>query len=328
MILYFLRFIAAGLRTLWLIISAFIGEQLEDVVNQLISTGNATKSKRGEVLQTGVNSLPDFMKDATDRNRTSPFAFTGNKFEFRMVGSRDTIAGANIVLNTIVADSFCEACDRLENAADFDTAVHELIKEFLTDHKRIIFNGNGYSREWVEEAARRGLPNIPSMVEAIPTLTSEPSVAVFEKFGVYTRTELESRVEIKYETYCKTINVEARTMIDMAGKQFVPSFISYAKALSDAVCSVKEAGQDPEVQGRLLRQTLILLRETDEALEVLRKVTDEAAALPEGADKARFYRVFVVPAMDNLRSPVDKMEMIMDKELWPMPSYGDLLFGV
>ena len=310
------------------IISVYIGEQLQDVVTQLISTGSATKSKRGGVLQTGVRSLPDFMKDATDRNRTSPFAFTGNKFEFRMVGSRDTVAGANIVLNTIVADSFAAACDELEKAKDFHLAVHDLIKEILTRHSRIIFNGNGYSREWVEEAARRGLPNIPSMVEAIPALVTDKAVALFEKWGVYNSTELHSRMEIKYETYCKVINVEARTMIDMAGKQFIPSFIRYTGMLARAANDVRNAGMDAGVQTRLLKTAGGLLDETESALEALRKVTEEAAAMAEGADKARYYRVFVVPAMDALRAPVDRMEMVMDKELWPMPSYGDLLFGV
>ena len=297
-------------------------------MTQLISTGSATKSKRGGVLQTGVRSLPDFMKDATDRNRTSPFAFTGNKFEFRMVGSRDTVAGANIVLNTIVADSFAAACDELEKAKDFHLAVHDLIKEILTRHSRIIFNGNGYSREWVEEAARRGLPNIPSMVEAIPALVTDKAVALFEKWGVYNSTELHSRMEIKYETYCKVINVEARTMIDMAGKQFIPSFIRYTGMLARAANDVRNAGMDAGVQTRLLKTAGGLLDETESALEALRKVTEEAAAMAEGADKARYYRVFVVPAMDALRAPVDRMEMVMDKELWPMPSYGDLLFGV
>ena len=192
------------------IISIFLGEQLQDVVEQLLSTGEATHSLNGGKLQTGVTTLPDLTKDATDRNRTSPFAFTGNKFEFRMVGSRDSIAGPNVVLNTIVAEAFAEACDVLEKADDFDTAVHSLIKEYLTDHQRIIFNGNGYSDEWVAEAEKRGLPNIKSMVEAIPALTTDKAVELFGKFSVFTKAELESRAEIKYENYAKAINIEAK----------------------------------------------------------------------------------------------------------------------
>ena len=177
------------------------------MLDQLISTGEATHSLKGGKLETGVSTLPDLAKDATDRNRTSPFAFTGNKFEFRMVGSRDSIAGPNVVLNTIVAEAFSEACDVLENAEDFDVAVHDLIKKYATEHQRVVFNGNGYSDEWIEEAERRGLPNIKSMVEAIPALTTEKSVAMFEKFKVFTRAELESRAEIKYENYSKAINI-------------------------------------------------------------------------------------------------------------------------
>ena len=210
------------------IISVFLGDQLEDVIEQLVSTGEATHSLKGGKLETGVRTLPDLAKDATDRNRTSPFAFTGNKFEFRMVGSRDSVAGPNVVLNTIVAEAFSEACDVLENSDNFEMAVHDLIKKYATEHQKIIFNGNGYSDEWVKEAERRGLPNIRSMVEAIPALTTEKSVAMFEKFGVFTRAELESREEIKYENYAKAINIEARTMIDMASKQFLPAFIKCA----------------------------------------------------------------------------------------------------
>ena len=205
------------------IISIFLGEQLEDVLEQLISTGTATHSKAGGVLHTGVKRLPDFAKDATDRNRTSPFAFTGNKFEFRMVGSRDSIAGPNVVLNTIVADAFSQACDVLEKADDFELAVHDLIKEYAIDHQRIVFNGNGYAPEWAEEAKRRGLPNLPSMVDAIPALTTPKAVKLFEEFHVFTRAELESRAEIQYEIYAKAVNIEAKTMIDIATKQIIPA---------------------------------------------------------------------------------------------------------
>ena len=310
------------------IISIFLGEQLEDVVDQLISTGEATHSLNGGKLDTGVSTLPELSKDATDRNRTSPFAFTGNKFEFRMVGSRDSIANPNIVLNTIVAEAFADACDILEKADDFDLAVHDLIKEYLTDNQRIIFNGNGYSDEWVAEAERRGLPNIKSMVEAIPAITTDKSIKLFERFSVFTKAELESRAEIQYEAYAKAINIEARTMIDMASKQFLPAFIKYTKTLADTVLAVKEAGVDAAVQTEALKEVSALMAEAKAALDVLVKVTDEAAAKEEGEVQANFYHSDVVPAMEALRAPVDKLEMIVDKEAWPMPSYGDLIFEV
>ena len=310
------------------IISIFLGEQLEDVVEQLISTGEATHSLKGGKLETGVSTLPDLFKDATDRNRTSPFAFTGNKFEFRMVGSRDSIASPNIVLNTIVAEAFADACDILEKADDFDLAVHDLIKEYLTENQRIIFNGNGYSDAWVAEAERRGLPNIKSMVEAIPAITTEKAVELFERFNVFTKAELESRAEIQYEAYAKAINIEARTMIDMASKQFLPAFIKYTKTLADTINAVKAAGVDATVQTEALKEVSALMAETKAALDRLVKVTGEAAAKEEGEVQATYYHTEVVPAMDALRTPVDKLEMIVDKEAWPMPSYGDLIFEV
>ena len=310
------------------IISIFLGEQLEDVVEQLISTGEATHSLKGGKLETGVSTLPDLFKDATDRNRTSPFAFTGNKFEFRMVGSRDSIANPNIVLNTIVAEAFADACDILEKADDFDLAVHDLIKEYLTENQRIIFNGNGYSDEWVAEAERRGIPNIKSMVEAIPAITTDKAVELFERFSVFTKAELESRAEIQYEAYAKAINIEARTMIDMASKQFLPAFIKYTKTLADTVNAVKAAGVDASVQTETLKEVSALMAETKAALDNLVKTTADAAAKEEGEVQATYYHTEVVPAMDALRAPVDKLEMIVDKEAWPMPSYGDLIFEV
>lgn len=310
------------------IISVFLGEQLEDVLEQLVTTGEATHSLNTGKLETGVRTLPELAKDTSDRNRTSPFAFTGNKFEFRMVGSRDSVAGSNIVLNTIVADAFSQACDVLEKADDFEKAVHDLIKQYATEHYRIVFNGNGYSDEWVKEAERRGLPNIRSMVDAIPALVTEETIGLFEKFHVFTRAELESRAEIKYENYAKAINIEARTMIDMASKQIIPAIIKYTRSLADTVNSVREAGVDPQVQADLLKEITVLLGQTKEALDVLKKVTEEAAAMEEGESQARYYHDSVFPAMEELRRPVDELEMIVDKEAWPMPSYGDLLFEV
>ncbi len=310
------------------IISVFLGEQLEDVRQQLISTGTATHSLKGGKLETGVTTLPDLSKDATDRNRTSPFAFTGNKFEFRMVGSRDSVANSNIVLNTIVAEAFADACDVLEKADDFELAVHDLIKEYMIESDKVVFNGNGYSDEWVAEAERRGLPNIKSMVESIPAIATDKAVALFERFSVFTKAELESRAEIEYEAYAKAINIEARTMIDMASKQFIPAVMKYTKQLADTVIAVKEAGVDAEVQAEALREVSVLLKEAKETLATLKKATEEAAEKEEGEVQATYYHSEVVPAMEALRVPVDKLEMIVDKEAWPMPSYGDLIFEV
>ena len=311
------------------IISAFLGEQLEDVIEQLVSTGAATHSLTGKRLDTGVKTLPDFMKDATDRNRTSPFAFTGNKFEFRSVGSQDSVAQANVVLNTIVAEAFCEACDELEKAEDFSLAVHNLIKKYATEHQRIIFNGDGYSKEWVEEAERRGLPNLKSMVDAIPAYLDPKSVAAFEKFGVFTKAELESRVEVEYETYAKSINIEGRAMIDIASKQIIPAVIKYTTNLANSINAVKAAGAaDVSVQTELLSETSDYLSEVKVALAKLIDVTEKGTELAEGVEQATYYRDVVKVAMDELRAPVDKLEMIVDKDLWPMPSYGDLIFEV
>ncbi len=311
------------------VISVFLGEQLEDVLEQLISTGVATHSKKGSKLHTGVKTLPDFMKDATDRNRTSPFAFTGNKFEFRMVGSRDSISECNVVLNTIAAQAFKEACDRLEAAPDFALAVHDLIKEYATDHQRIVFNGNGYAPEWAEEAARRGLPNFPSMVDAIPALTTEKAVSLFEEFHVFTRAELESRAEIQYEIYAKAINIEAKTMLDITTKQIIPAVIKYTTVLAQSINTVRAAAAvDVSVQLSLLEKCSNRLAETDKAMDVLAEAVAHIEDYPEGRERAVFCREKVVKAMEELRKPVDELEMLVDKEMWPMPSYGDLIFEV
>ena len=310
------------------IISMFLGEQLEDVVRQLVETGIAETCKEGGVLETGVSTLPNLAKDATDRNRTSPFAFTGNKFEFRMVGSADSIASPNTILNAIVAEAFCEAADVLEKAADFDLAVHDLIKEYMTKHQRIIFNGNGYSEEWIKEAERRGLPNIKSMVEAVESLTTDKAVKLFEKFHIFTKAELESREEVLYETYAKTINIEALTMIDMASRQIIPAVVRYTKSLADTVIAVKGAGADASVQAKLLDQVSSGLAQTKTALEKLQKAVEEAGAMQEGKEQAFFYKNAVCTAMENLRRPVDGLEMIVEKEAWPYPTYADLMFEV
>ena len=310
------------------IISVFLGEQLEDVVNQLIETGEATRVKEGGRLLTGVKTLPDFQKDATDRNRTSPFAFTGNKFEFRMVGSADSIASPNTTLNAIVAEAFCEAADRLEKADNLELAIHDLIKEYMTAHQRIIFNGNGYAPEWVEEAERRGLPHIKSMIEAACTLTTDKAVRLFEKFGIFTKVELESREEIIYETYAKTINIEALAMIDMAGKQIIPAVMKYSKALADTVNAVKAAGADASTQTGILKEVSDNLAAMQTALVKLEKAEKEASAIEDVKEQAFFYKDNVRIIMDELRAPADRLEMIVDKEMWPIPTYGELMFEI
>lgn len=312
------------------IISVFLGDQLQDVIDQLCSTGEATHSIQGATLKTGVATLPDFETDATDRNRTSPFAFTNNKFEFRMVGSSDSIASPNIVLNTIVAESFKEAANELESASDFDEAVHDIIKRLFTAHRRIIFNGNGYSEEWVKEAKRRGLSNLPSMIDAIPALVSEDSIKLFEEFEVFTRTELESRVEIEYEAYSKAINIEAKTMIDIAGKSIIPAVIRYTTRLADSIIKLKSAvsGIEPYAQNAILIEVNEHLKGSKVALENLKNYMDNAAEITDVTAHAKYMHEVVVPAMEALRKPIDTLEMIVDKDLWPMPSYGDLLFEV
>ncbi len=310
------------------IISVFLGDQLEDVVRQLVETGDAAKVKQGGKLETGVSTLPDFEKDATDRNRTSPFAFTGNKFEFRMVGSADSIASPNTTLNAIVAEAFCETADRLEKADDFDLAVHDLIKEYMTAHQRIIFNGDGYSDEWVAEAERRGLPNIKSMIEAASTITTDKAVALFEKFGIFTRVELESREEIIYETYAKTINIEALTMIDMAGKDIIPAVASYAGELANSVIAIKEAGATAAAQIEMLSEVDELLAEAKKALNTLKEVEAKASVIADAKEQAFYYKDVVKVAMDALRAPIDQLEMVVDSTVWPIPTYGDLMFEV
>ena len=310
------------------IISMFLGEQLEDVVMQLIDKGDATNSIQKGKLKTGASTLPDLNKDATDRNRTSPFAFTGNKFEFRMVGSSDSIAPANVVLNTIVAESFREIADELEKADNFDMACHDMIKKLFTEHHRIVFNGNGYSDEWVEEAERRGLPNIKSMVDAVPALTAPKAIKLFESFGVFTESELRSRAEIKYEAYAKAINIEAKSMIDIASKHIIPAVVSYTTELANSVIAVSEAGVDSSTQKELLDEVTKYLKEMKAALKKLTEVTEKASDITEGKEQATYFRDVVKVAMDELRAPADKLEMIVDKEFWPFPSYGNLLFEV
>ena len=308
------------------IISMFLGDQLTAVVDHIIR-GSDESVPSASIMRVGVSTLPFIRRDATDRNRTSPFAFTGNKFEFRMVPSSGCIADANIVLNSIAADALEAFADELEKAEDFESAMHALVRREMTAHQRIIFNGNGYTDEWVAEAARRGLPNIGSMVDAIPELVKPASVALFARQGVYTEKELLARADVSYELYAKTVNIEALTMIDMAGKDIIPVVVEYTGKLAWSVNQAAQAGVDAFAQKELLSRVNVLLRQAYSALGDLRIKQEKAAAL-SGQEQARFYHSEVCPAMQVLRAPVDHLEMIVDGKLWPMPTYGDLLFNV
>lgn len=308
------------------VISMFLGEQLTNIVEHIIE-GNEESVPSVSHMKVGVSTLPAIHRDATDRNRTSPFAFTGNKFEFRMTPSSGCIADANTVLNTIAADALAQFADELEGADHFEAALHDLIRREMTRHQRIIFNGNGYTDEWLAEAARRGLPNIRSMVDAIPELVKPDSVALFERHGVYTEKELRARADVSYEIYAKTVNIEALTMIDMTGKEIIPAVIRYTKELADAAMAVEAMGVDASVQKELLVRANVLLKQVSAAFCDLRERQAKAAALT-GAAQARAYYEEVCPAMEILRAPVDHLEMIVDSRIWPMPTYGDLMFNV
>ena len=312
------------------IISIFLGEQLEDIVEQILQNGTATHSNKGERMDIGVHTIPPIKKDATDRNRTSPFAFTGNKFEFRMVASSMSIAGANTVLNATVADVLQSMADRMEKADDLDKTVDEIIYETLKEHQKVIFNGNGYSDEWIAEAEKRGLPNVKTMVDATASLLYPKTIEIFERQHVYTKTELESRAEINYEAYAKAINIEAKTMIHMASKEYIPAIISYVTSLGDSINSISAAcaEADLSVQKDLLTTCSSLLAKAQTALYALKDADKKANAMEEGKEQAEFFRDIVFTAMADLRAPIDELEMIVDKEYWPVPSYGDMLFEV
>ena len=308
------------------IISIFLGDELTAILDAIIQGTeyvDITKKK----LTIGVDTLPEIPQDTTDRNRTSPLAFTGNKFEFRMLGSSQSIASPNVVLNTIMTEELRQFADILEKADDFQSALQTLLHDTFTAHQRIIFNGNGYTDEWVAEATRRGLPNLRSMVDAVPELVKPASVALFAHQGVFTEKELRARADVSYELYAKTINIEALTMIDMAGKDIVPAVVRYTGELARAAREVESLGVDASVQKELLTRVNVLLRQAGDALADLRVKQEKAAALT-GAEQARYAHDVICPAMEVLRAPVDHLEMIVDGRLWPMPTYGDLLFNV
>ncbi|GBG55201.1 glutamine synthetase [Sporomusaceae bacterium FL31] len=312
------------------IISIFLGEQLQDILEQ-IEKGGATSSKTGGLMEIGVNTLPALPKDATDRNRTSPFAFTGNKFEFRMVPSSASIAAPNYITNTIVAEALDEIATRLEKAADVNTEVNAILTEIATKHKKVVFNGNGYSDEWVAEAEKRGLPNIKTTVEAIKALVAEKNLAVMEKHGVLSRVEMESRYEIELENYIKTINIEALTMIEMAKREILPAVINFATNLATSINEIKATGIEVDVtaQTELLTEVSSLAAALKKNTAVLEAAVEKASnAHGDTFEQASLFRFDVFEKMGTLRGVADTLETLVEKDVWPMPTYGDLLFNV
>jgi len=310
------------------IISIFLGDQLTDIFAQL-QNGGLNRSLQGEKMASGVQTLPAFRKDSTDRNRTSPFAFTGNKFEFRMVASSQSISGPNVVLNLIIAEVLSQFSGRLEQSTDFDQELQELLKETTAKHQRILFDGNGYSEEWVEEATKRGLPNITSTVDASLVLLRQSTIDLYEKHKVLNKTELESRYEINLEQYAKQINIEALTMIDMAQHLIIPAAIKYSTQLANSINAVKSASSaaDVSVQADLLNVLCATLVSFKAKLNTLEKDAHEANAMTNDAyEHGVYYRDIVFKAMEALRTDGDKLETIIDADLWPLPTYAQMLF--
>lgn len=312
------------------IISIFLGDQLTDILEQ-IENGGATSSINGGELAIGVNTLPSLPKDSTDRNRTSPFAFTGNKFEFRMVPSSASIAGPNFTLNTIVAEILMQFADRLENAANFNKEVQALLKEVVVNHKKIIFNGNGYSDEWVQEAERRGLLNIKTTVESIKALVEDKNLEVMEKHSVLSRVEMHSRYEISLEHYIKSINIEALTMIDIAKRTVLPACFKFSTDLANSINSIKSVGIDADIsaQADILKEVGSLTSAAKAAITSLESSVSKASELHGNTyEQAHAYRFDVFERMNDLRVYVDKLETIVGAEYWPMPTYSELLFNI
>lgn len=308
------------------IISIFLGEELENVIEALEEGREYTSGH--SMFNVGVSSLPNFPKDTTDRNRTSPFAFTGNKFEFRSAGSSLNIAGPNTVLNTIVANSLTEFADELKKADDFNAALHDLLVKNIKAHKRIIFNGNGYGAEWLVEAEKRGLPNLKTTVDAIPALTAEKNVKVFTKFGVYSEVELHARQEINYENYSKIINIEALTTSDMAKTEILPAVMKFAKDVCDMAASKKAVGVEPTVEVAMANKVNTLTISLNEKIDALNAAIVKAQGVSDYAEQAKVYCEEVFVAMQSLRAVADELETIVGEDYWPFPTYDELLFNV
>ena len=311
------------------VISIFLGDELNDVLTE-IETGGMSTIRQGGNLKLGVTTLPNLPKDTSDRNRTSPFAFTGKKFEFRMVGSSMSIADCNVMINTIVAEILSRMCDRLEKAGDINEECRMIIRDVMRDHKRIIFNGNNYSEEWRREAEARGLPNIDNAVDAAKALVAPKNVDLFQRHGVFSRKELESRYEIHLESYIKTVNIEANTMIEMTQRQIIPAVVKYAKFLSETLVSLKDTGLavDVTLEAGLLKDVSAASASLRTALGKLEKALEKGAPMANGWDKAVWYRDKILPAMEALRAPADTLEVLLGKDFWPMPTYTDLMFGI
>lgn len=311
------------------IISMFLGEELTRILEALES-GKPYDAQQKEKMQIGVNVLPVFNKDTTDRNRTSPFAFTGNKFEFRSLGSNDSIACVNIMLNTAVAESLCQFADELEKSSDFPKVLNTLIASTIKKHKRIIFNGNGYDEAWICEAEKRGLLNLRSTPEALKHLMTEKNKALFKKHKIFSDTELASRFEIQNDTYCKTLNIEALTMIDMAKKLYLPAASKYSCDLANTINAKKNTGIiiEANYETRTLAAVNTMLIAAADEVEVLLEKNKAAQNVMDISERALFYRKNVLPVMETLRDKVDAMEELLPHSDWPVPSYGELLFSV
>ena len=309
------------------IISMFLGEELEELIRSIIE-GTVYTDHTASTMNLGIPSVPTFRRDTTDRNRTSPFAFTGNKFEFRSLGSSQNIALPNIVLNTAVAEVLADMADRLEGAEDFSAAVASLIKETFTNHRRILFNGNGYSQEWMAEAARRGLYNLRTTVECYEMLTEPKNINLFTRFGVLSPIELHARQEISYENYAKVLNIEAQTMILMASRQVIPAVEDYIAKLGRAAQAKLTVTDDPacvRMERELITRLSALNTATYDAVDALRQADREASAAGDALSVARAFRDKVIPAMATLRAPVDEMETLVASEDWPFPTYGEMM---
>ena len=291
-----------------------------------IASGKPYKKRDGVKFSTGVDSIPSFMQDTTDRNRTSPFAFTGNKFEFRMLGSAVNISCPNVMINTAVAEALCGFADKLENSTDFENDVRSLIKESYSKHKRIVFNGNNYSKEWEEEAMRRGLSNLKSTPEALSLYDSEENIALFEKFKIYTAVEVRAREEILLENYSKVLNIEALTMFDMANKQILPAVMAYSSALAECIARKQAVGVKSFAEIDTLSKISSLYDAAYAAAQKLADTVVEAKGVVGAKQAAFFYHDRVLPIMQELRMNCDSLEILVDKDYWPIPTYDDLLF--
>jgi glutamine synthetase len=309
------------------IISIFLGEQLTDILKQ-IENGGAKSSKVGGELKLGVTTLPALPKDSTDRNRTSPFAFTGNKFEFRMVGSSASIAGPNTTLNTIVAEILSRIATRIEKAKDIDTEVQTIVTEIVKKHKRVIFNGNNYTDEWVKEAEKRGLPNITSTVAAIPVFISEKSIKVHEKHAVLSKEELHSRYEISLENYTKTVNIEALTMLEIAKRQILPASITFAGKVASTITSLESVSAKSKAAEKLLSELVTTIDSFGKNIDALESALSKLKHEDSALKQAQYYRDVIFVAMGKLRVDGDKLETMVDADIWQLPTYTDLLFNI